>query len=464
MASALSQFLSPVGSAYAATPAFGQGYTPFGSVAGTAAQQPVDTAPKGLVQQGQSWNPISQSVANQIGSWQQSQAAQRQQQMFGLGQGTQTGTGPMTTMGGDWSGVDQWNAQIQAAANQFGVPANLIKAVMRLESGGANLGANGAGAVGPMQVVASIWGGLGYDLNDPGQNIMAGAAILKQNYDQYAQWAQQNGMDPWKAAVYAYYAGSPYDMEAHDSVAQGGSGMSTGAYGDQIWTSFQQLNNRSGAGSNIVTGGTTFGGGNPAGLVQGGALEGWGEFDAPSGNGLYGYGADYGLSGGTHTGLDILSTPGAGEYAAGSGVVMCAGTGVGSGSDGGGCAAFNYVPNFPGAPQRQGAGRIEILLDSGAVLIYGHSLDSNVQVGQRVNAGDLIGTVGGMNSAHTHLDARVRDTSTSSGWRIVDPRSVLGGMPGFTTSGGVINAPGYGQQPGTGSGPGWWQSFLSHFG
>ena len=251
MASALSQFLSPVGSAYAATPAFGQGYTPFGSVAGTATQQPVDTAPKGMVQQGQSWNPISQSVANQIGSWQQSQALQKQQQMFGLGQGsgTTTGTGPMTTMGGDWSGVDQWNAQIQAAANQYGVPANLIKSVMKLESGGANLGMNGAGAVGPMQVVASIWGGLGYNLNDPGQNIMAGAAILKQMYDSYSGWATQNGVDPWKAAAISYYAGNPYNLSAADDPAQGGSGISAGGYGDQVWNDYQMLN----TGANVTT-------------------------------------------------------------------------------------------------------------------------------------------------------------------------------------------------------------------
>ena len=76
---------------------------------------------------------------------------------------------------------------------------------------------------------------------------------------------------------------------------------------------------------------------------------------------------------------------------------------------------------------RGGAGRIEVQLDNGAVLIFGHSQGSFVQPGQRINAGDALGTIGWANSNHVHLEARVRDPSTASGWRIVDPRSVLGG-------------------------------------
>jgi murein DD-endopeptidase MepM/ murein hydrolase activator NlpD len=70
------------------------------------------------------------------------------------------------------------------------------------------------------------------------------------------------------------------------------------------------------------------------------------------------------------------------------------------------------------------------------VLIFGHSQGSFVQPGQRINAGDALGTIGWANSDHIHLEARVRDPSTPSGWRIVDPRTVLG-----ESSGGWSGAP-----------------------
>lgn len=245
MASPLSKFLSPVADAYA--PSFGTGYTPFAAIGNNQYDQTAQAAaPVGSVWQGQEWNPAGQSVSNQVNRWQQQQLAEQQAKMQAQGGGMLGGSGPMTSLGGDWSGVDQWNAQINAAANQYGVPANLIKSIMKLESGGANLGMNGAGAVGPMQVVQSIWGGLGYDLNDPAQNIMAGAAILKQMYDSYSGWATQNGVDPWKAAAISYYAGNPYNLSAADDPAQGGSGISAGGYGDQVWNDYQTLNTGAG--------------------------------------------------------------------------------------------------------------------------------------------------------------------------------------------------------------------------
>lgn len=169
--------------------------------------------------------------------------------------------GAISSLGGDWSSVDQWNQQIMSASGQYGVPANLIKAVMKLESGGnANIGENGATAVGLMQVTRNNWGDaaarMGLNLDNPADNIAMGAYILKQNYTQYAAWATMNGIDPWKAAVYSYYAGNPYDMSAADSPAQGGSGMSTGAYGDVIWNNYQMLNaNAGGAGKAQPIGG-----------------------------------------------------------------------------------------------------------------------------------------------------------------------------------------------------------------
>lgn len=323
-----------------------------------------------------------------------------------------TAPGGMASLGGDWAKVDSWNSAISAASGQSGVPANLIKAVMKLESNGENLGPNNANATGPMQVVTTIWGDLGYNLFDPAQNIMAGAAILKQFHDEYAGWATQNGIDPWKAALYAYYAGNPYDLSAHDDPNQGGSGMSTGAYGDQIWSLYQQLNGASGNSS-----GTGGGSGSLQSIFGPGAtVPDWGEFNIPSSNGLYEYGSSYGLNGVNHTGLDVPMNYGSPYYAPWAGTVVCGGTNNGPGA-GDGCAAF---PDTWGG----GAGRVELLSPDGrTMLIFGHSATSTFQPGTQVQAGQQLGTSGGMNSPHVHLEARVL---TDGGWKIVDPRTVLG--------------------------------------
>ena len=56
------------------------------------------------------------------------------------------------------------------------------------------------------------------------------------------------------------------------------------------------------------------------------------------------------------------------------------------------------------------------------MLIYGHVRDCVVVAGQKVKAGQLIGYSGGFNGDHLHLEYRTSDSSTGSGWRIVDPR------------------------------------------
>jgi soluble lytic murein transglycosylase-like protein len=343
--------------------------------------------------------------------------------------GQQQGDGAMASLGGDWAGVDRWSSTIAREAARLGVPPNLVKAIMKLESNGENLSPNSSTAVGPMQVTTSNWSNLGYDLYNPEQNIAAGITILKQMYDV---------MGSWEGATRAYFAGP--------GGAYGNPSDSFGTTPDRYWsvvnTNWQQLNAASGFGGN----GGGFGGGATSGNVlslfgQGAAVHDWGEFGAASGNGLYGYGTSYGLNGTQHTGLDVAMGVGTQLFAPTGGVVTCAGTGRGSGADGGGCAAFSdYFGN--------GAGRVEVQLDNGAVLIYGHSSTAAVRPGQRVTAGTLLGTSGGMNSPHIHLEARVRDASMPSGWRIVDPRTVLGG--GLGMGSGLGGTASYGGQQPTG--------------
>ncbi len=366
------------------------------------------------------------AINGMIDTYHQTHYSQYDQHGGSIGGGFSGDVGTVGTLG---SPVDQWSSGITAAANKFGVPANLIASVMQLESGGVNRGTNGAGATGLMQVVGSIWGDLGYDLNDPNQNIMAGADILKQFHDEYSGWATANGVDPWKAAVYAYYAGNPYDLSAHDDPNQGGSGMSTGAYGDQIWNTFTKLQGMTGPGAGMgAPGGTS----NTFGSIIGGGTPnisqefGWTDFARNSdyaNSGAYNYTADYTRDRQPmgHAGVDVALNYGSRLYAPVGGTVsVSGGSGYYCDVEGNGCGA--------------GVGQLSITLDNGDILILGHMSNIGVPVGTRVSAGQLVGLSGSENGGHVHVEYRkwVGAGVTNSGWEEVDPRNVLGGA--FTGS------------------------------
>jgi murein DD-endopeptidase MepM/ murein hydrolase activator NlpD len=342
--------------------------------------------------------------------------------------GTGTGTTAQPTqtatlVGGDWAGVEQWSSQIAAAAAKYGVPVNLIKAVMKLESDGDPNATGSAGVWGPMQVNSSAWG-YGPWSTDPAANIDKGVQILAGGY---------NG--DWNQALINYRGG------------WGSDGYTTGQqYLDIVNGNWTSLNNATAGGSGAVA---NSGYGQTAQTTSfttlfspQAAVYDWGEFNVPSGNGLYGYGTDYGLNGNNHTGLDVAMDPGTPMRAAFNGHVVCAGTNYGTGEDS--CAAFNCSGYCVGGA----AGRVEIMsADGNTVLIYGHASTASVTPGQQVNAGTVVGTSGGMNSGHVHLEARVRDASTPSGWRIVDPRTVMNG-----TLTPAVGSPNPYQQTSSGSG------------
>lgn len=173
-------------------------------------------------------------------------------------------------------------------------------------------------------------------------------------------------------------------------------------------------------------------GGYTAGKGLGSIVEGTpnpeNNFKAEWGNNLYGYGAQYGLNGSAHTGIDIPGKRGAAVYTPVSGTVRCAKT------DDIECIAFNSYKQDPGNPDactnfnlRDGTGLVEINLDNGHVLILGHTLTSLVQVGQRVEAGQQVATVGCMNGHHIHVEYRIPNPAMPSGYEIVDPEQYLGG-------------------------------------
>ncbi|ALV28549.1 lytic transglycosylase domain-containing protein [Pannonibacter phragmitetus] len=84
---------------------------------------------------------------------------------------------------------------ITEASQRFGIPEHWICAVLRAESAGDMRAVSSAGAMGLMQVMPATWAelrgryGLGRDPYEPRDNIMAGAAYLREMWDRYGNIA-----------------------------------------------------------------------------------------------------------------------------------------------------------------------------------------------------------------------------------------------------------------------------------
>jgi hypothetical protein len=107
-----------------------------------------------------------------------------------------------------YCGTERWDPLILEAAQRFDVRSALVRAVIHVESGGCAITSQGpvtssAGAMGLMQLMPDTWSRfrqrlhLGSDPYDPADNILAGAAYLRELYDAFGA----NG------ALAAYHAG-----------------------------------------------------------------------------------------------------------------------------------------------------------------------------------------------------------------------------------------------------------------
>jgi soluble lytic murein transglycosylase-like protein len=82
-------------------------------------------------------------------------------------------------------------ADVSDAARRFGIPEHWIYAVMRAESAGRVNATSPVGAMGLMQIMPTTWSqlraryGFGDDAYDRRDNIMAGAAYIREMYDRY---------------------------------------------------------------------------------------------------------------------------------------------------------------------------------------------------------------------------------------------------------------------------------------
>jgi len=82
-------------------------------------------------------------------------------------------------------------AFVTEASKRFGVPEHWIRAVMHVESSAKQRARSSKGAMGLMQIMPKTWTelraryGLGADPYDPRDDILAGAAYIRELYDRY---------------------------------------------------------------------------------------------------------------------------------------------------------------------------------------------------------------------------------------------------------------------------------------
>jgi len=82
-------------------------------------------------------------------------------------------------------------AFVTEASKRFGVPEHWIRAVMHVESSAKQKARSSKGAMGLMQIMPKTWTelraryGLGADPYDPRDNVLAGAAYIRELYDRY---------------------------------------------------------------------------------------------------------------------------------------------------------------------------------------------------------------------------------------------------------------------------------------
>jgi soluble lytic murein transglycosylase-like protein len=80
-------------------------------------------------------------------------------------------------------------AKLRAAAEKYGVPAEIALSVASRESNFDQNARSGAGAIGVMQLMPATAAGLGVDPYDVDQNIDGGVRYLAQMFRSYGDWA-----------------------------------------------------------------------------------------------------------------------------------------------------------------------------------------------------------------------------------------------------------------------------------
>ncbi|MEO7692080.1 MAG: lytic transglycosylase domain-containing protein [Sphingomonas sp.] len=134
------------------------------------------------------------------------------------------------------SRADPYAVFVAEAAQRFGIPEAWIRAVMRVESRGDMRAVSPKGAMGLMQLMPDTWASLrarhGFGANpyDPRDNILAGAAYLREMHDRYGSPGFLAAYNAGPGRYEEYLAGRPLPAETRAYVAMlaplvGGGGI-----------------------------------------------------------------------------------------------------------------------------------------------------------------------------------------------------------------------------------------------
>lgn len=356
------------------------------------------------------------------------QFAQGFSDVFGAGAYGQVGA-PFSPTGPSFAGgmLDDAANDINAAAAKYGIPANFLAAVIARESTG-NWNRDGnryvylpdrghyiLPYVGMTDPAVRQFGIDPRSLigNRAGQ-IDVLARNLRRIYDQYGDW---------EVVANVHYSGDPTGRSTPGDSWQYGSTQHSTNMIMSFWRQLEPGANPKAAGSPL--GGATGGGFD---MIFGGQSYpttqemGLTNFARQHLGGMYSYATNYGVQG--HAGIDIGTPIGTQLYSPVAGTVITAG-------------GTNYYTDDRYGRGAPGSGELKIKLDNGDELILGHMGRINVQVGQRVQPGQLVGLSGTANGPHVHVEYRqYTPGKTPSGFTAVDPRTALGSLPGGSLMGG----------------------------
>jgi murein DD-endopeptidase MepM/ murein hydrolase activator NlpD len=315
--------------------------------------------------------------------------------------------------GGQWSTVNQYDPHFLVAGKKHNVAPAMLKAMAVIESGGqmiANQG--GSGAYGIMQFKISLWAPraavLGYNLTTPAGQIGMAAAILGGDVPGV------KGDTPEERFLSTYYPTPCLDCAGED-------GHTPRMYLADMHELMRQID---AAASGTTPAPRPRPVEDPIRVIVGGDYPpiDYG-FGSDVGLDYYAYGVGHGTTRRTqHTGYDVGVPLGTKLFSPINGVVDCVG-GRGTPRWGQSCGA--YADTITG-----GVGNITLYGDSGHKLTLGHCNTALVAPGERVKAGQQVGTSGGMNGPHVHVEVSVERNGT---YWLLDPgpalREVMGGEP-----------------------------------
>lgn len=337
-----------------------------------------------------------------------------------VGTGRPTVGGLSSPNNGSWAPVNQWDAMVANAAAKYGVPANLVKSVIRFESNGNRAAQSPQGATGLMQIMPNLHNnGNTVQLYDPAYNIDLGTRILRDYFRASGSWAgaakQYLGLSP-KGDAFGTTASTYWQrVSGFWSELDRGMGGGQPAYGGQP------------SGSNGPTTSLSAIWGNVPGLGEVSQEHGPTQFarDHPS---WYEYSRNV-LGELGHPGIDLSMPVGTKLYSPVSGTVSRADDQAG------------YSSTTGGGPQ---TGGLRIRTANGHEVILGHMAGIYVTPGTQITAGQLVGVSGNYNGGHLHLEWRVPNNAFTGGWQAIDPREALRGAfsGGFTEN---TSAPGIGR-------------------